>query len=79
VTVDFEIEEYVATYCHLFKRSKFTLDDLEAYAVPFADLLRAAYDHSERTITDREAFDVMVRSSRSLQGIHEQTERENAA
>lgn len=74
-----ELEEYVSAHYYFFKRSNFTLDDLHVYAEPFADVLRAAYDLSERTITDREAFNIMLRSRDSLQAIHQRMADEAAA
>ena len=73
-----ELEDCISGH-YFFKRANFTLDDMRVYAVPFADVLRATYDSAERTITDREAFDIMRRSRRLIQELHQKMELEAAA
>ena len=75
---EFEIEEHVAQTNRFFKKTGFTLDDMDVYAEPFARVLRAVYRLSEGTGTEQDAFTAVQEAVKELKAIHAGIELANA-
>jgi hypothetical protein len=76
---DFEIEECVRKHNRFFKKSNFTLDDLDAYSEPWRKLLWASLHGADGSITEQEAFEVMQRSMSELKAINARIAKKYAA
>lgn len=76
---DFEIEEHVAQHNRFFKRTGFTLDDLDVYAESLGDAVRAVHDCSEGFMTEERMFEVIRQAVCKLTATNAALDLENAA
>jgi hypothetical protein len=73
---DFEIEEHVAKHNRFFQLTHLTLDDLDAYAKPFAALWWAANSES---MTNQQRCRAILKATADIKAINDSLDIENAA